>query len=598
MDTTLVTVYCELGKEYTKIKSDSAVYYLQKAFNTSKEYNYKRGLLKTYIQFGKYYFTQFLPTKSMESWFKALLIAEQLKSDDEIRLCNSRIGSCYMVMKDYPKALMYFNKYSALCKKSGKSEDYLLSLNNIGVLYFNKKDYSNALRYFKLCDSLNRSVNSPKAQTSALINIGKTQVELKNYEDALKKFKVAINIEDGYEDRLTFVGNEIARVYLLQNNASEALKYATLVQNNLEHINAEMDGEIAKTFSEIHEKLGNLSLAYKYYKEYAEIRLTEDSSKNSQLLRLVQLDYENEKSIERIANLNLTLKERQNTARVMLVGIVSLLVLIISIAVYSQSLSKKNKLIETQKTDIQQLNESLENKVVERTEELTMANKELRKKNEEIREALLKGQTMERERVASELHDNIGGTLTALKWRFEALNRDNLSEKEQNVYDAILKNMHIAYGEVRLISHNMLPAEFEEKGLLGALKKFLDDLNTTSKIQFGFDNTHLHKAIRQDVALEIYICCFEIINNIMKHADATEVFIVLSEQANGDLKVYIEDNGKGFDPDLVNNGKGLRNISNRVSKINANLEITGKKQKGAKVTITVPELLWEDVRFL
>lgn len=48
-DTTLVSIYCELGKEFIKLKSDSAIYYLQKALNLSKTNNYKFGLLKTYI---------------------------------------------------------------------------------------------------------------------------------------------------------------------------------------------------------------------------------------------------------------------------------------------------------------------------------------------------------------------------------------------------------------------------------------------------------------------------------------------------------------------------------------------------------------------
>lgn len=72
--------------------------------------------------------------------------------------------------------------------------------------------------------------------------------------------------------------------------------------------------------------------------------------------------------------------------------------------------------------------------------------------------------------------------------------------------------MHKAYGEIGLISHNMLPAEFEEQGLIGALEKFLTDLNTSSnlsKTRFRLDNPNLYKPIRQEVALELYIYCFE-----------------------------------------------------------------------------------------
>jgi signal transduction histidine kinase len=596
-DTTLVNLYCELGKEYTKNKSDSAIYYLQKALAISQVNTYNPGLLKTYMLLGRYYSVQFLPAKAIEFWFKSLAVAEQLNAPYEIRVLTNKIGEAYMSMKDYKKALAYFRKYSTMCKNSGNPEAYLLSLNSIGVLYFSKKDYSNALYYYNLCDSLNLTVNSPKAQTAALINIGKTQVELKNYGDALKRFKTAILIQDNYIDRIAFVGNEIAKVYLLKNNPEEALKYATLALKNVAKTNAQMNGELAKTLSEIHEKLNNYKLAHKYYKDYAKITLSEDSSKNTQLLRLVQLDYENEKSNERINLLNLDLKERQNNLTIMKVSIVSLLILIVIIAVYYQSLSVKNRLIETQKADIQRLNASLENKVAVRTEELTMANKELRRKNGEIRAALLKGQTMERERIASELHDNIGGTLSALKWRFEALDKDSLSEKEKKIYDGILKNMHKAYGEIRLISHNLLPAEFEEQGLIGALEKFLSDLNTTSsnlsKTRFSLDVSHLHKLIRQDVALELYICCFETINNIIKHAEATEVILVIREKENGNLEVSVQDDGNGFNGSLNKTGKGLKNIVGRLERIHAKLDITSTVEKGTRIVISVPESLWE-----
>ncbi|RYU95553.1 tetratricopeptide repeat-containing sensor histidine kinase [Emticicia agri] len=596
-DTTLVDIYNELGKEFIRIKNDSAIYYLQNALLVSMKANYKRGLLKTYIQLGRYYSAQFLPAKSIEYFFKAYVIAEQLKAANELRILELNIAGAYLKMQDYAKALSHYERYSALAKTAESPETYLLSLNAIAGVYFDKKDYKNALRYYQMCDTLNKKVNSPKVQTAALINTGKIQVELKNYDDALKRFKKAITIEDHYHDRIAFVGNEIARVYLLQNNPKEALKYALLAHNNMALTNAEMNGEVAKTLSDVYEKLGNEKLSYQYYKDYTKIRLREDSSKNAQILRLVRLDYENGKSNEKIDALNLDIKERQNNVEIMTGGIIALLLLIIIIAVYYQALSNKNKLIEKQKKDIEQLNESLEQKVEERTAELTVANKELKRKNNEIKEALLKGQTMERERVASELHDNIAGTLSALKWRFEALDRDNLSEQEKNIYDGILKNMHKAYGEVRLISHNMLPAEFEEQGLIGALEKFLTDLNITSsnqsKTPFSLDTSQLHKIIRQDVALELYICCFEAINNIIKHANATRVLLTIKEQKNGDLQVSIEDNGSGFSNSLNHTGKGIRNIKNRVERINAKLAISSEAGKGSKIIILVPESLWE-----
>lgn len=593
-DTSLIKVYCELGSEYTALKNDSAIYYLNKSILVAERVNYAQGLLKANILMGRYYFMQFWPARSIEYWFKALIIAEGLNLPEQIKYLYGRIASCYMIIENYKEALTYFQKYTDLCKALGITEEYLMSLNSMGVLYFNKKDYINAMHYYNLCDSLNYMLQSPKAQTAALINKGKMQVELKNYDAALANFNKAINIEDEYHDRLAFVNNEIARVYLLKNKPQEALRYAKKAFANVVKTNAEMTGELAKTFSDIYEKLGMVDLAYKFYRDYAEIRLSEDSTKNSRLHRLVQLDYDNEKSMIRIANLSADLETKQANAKLMVGGLFSLLIVIAVIAIYSQSVANKNKLIEKQKTEIQKLNESLENKVTERTIELTKANQELIRKNQEISEALLKGQTMERERVASELHDSIAGTISALKWRFETLDRDKLSVKEQEVYDGILSNLHKAYVEVRLFSHNMLPTEFGEKGLIGALDRLFGDMNvSSSQTGFALDTAQLYTNVRQDVAFEIYTCCFETINNIMKHAKATKVLLSVKETANGDLEVIIEDNGEGFDTKLANRGKGLKNIASRVSRINGKQEVSSEKDKGSKLTITVPATFWE-----
>ena len=599
VDTTLINVYCEIGIEYTKIKNDSAFIYLNKALTLAQKNNDNKLLLRTYVLTASHYGIQFGYIKALEYWYKALLLAEELKDIGRTKFILGRIAVSFSSMDDFKSALVYYKKKADLCKLTNDQPEYLMSLMNIGNIHFSLKDYATALKYYNHCKQLNEKVASKKIESSVLINIGITLIKFKRYEEALARFNASLNIDDGYDDKIAYVNNEIAKLYLLQNNAIEALKYATIARTSVLNVYAQMNLEISKTLSEIYEQLGNESMAYKYYKEYVNIRLSEDSTKNSQLMRLVQLDYESEKNNKKLAQLNLRVQERENRTKLMSIGLGALLLIIFIFLGYSRSLAYKNKQIESQKNDIQKLNASLEVKVAERTSELTIANEELTQKNKQIREALLKGQTMERERVASELHDNIGGTLTALKWRFEALDKESLSESEQLIYDGILKNMHKAYGEVRLISHNMLPAEFEENGLVGALEKFVTDLNTgATKTNFLFDKTQLHKPIRQEVALEIYICCFEIINNIIKHAGATEVLLEISEKQNGDLEMHISDNGKGFDPVLYNNGKGLKNIMHRVDKVKGKLTINSKINTGSMFNIRVPELFWEDTMVL
>lgn len=594
-DTTLVQIYSQIGQEYARIKNDSATVFWQRALAIAEQRNYKAGIVKVCIQLGKYYHAQYLPVRSSEYCLKALAIAEELKIPNELKYLNARLGGNYMLMNDFGNAIIYYQKHSAICKNNGKPEEYLLSLNNLGVVHFEAKNYNKALYYFEQCEKLNSETKSPKVQNAALINIGKTLVKLGNYEQALARFQQALTVNDGYNDKQAFVNNEIAQVYFLQKEYNEALKYASIALQNLAPTNQLMHRDVAKTLADIYERTGNTQLAYKYYKDYSRIMLSEDSIKNSQLLRFLKLDYETEKNNQKITALNLDIKEKESRSRLLGVGLIALLVGVIIVVIYSQSLADKNRLIQIQKADIEQLNESLENKVAERTKELTLANEELLEKNREISEALFKGKTIERERVANELHDNLGGMLSALKWRFEALDSENLSTKEQEIYNGILKTIHKAYEEVRRISHNMLPAELAEKGLVGALEKFVQDLNNApAGIAFTFKADNIDELIRQDIALELYSCCLEAISNIIKHADANQVSLTMQVNARQELEMSILDNGKGFINISGKAGKGLKNIDTRVKGIPAKFEINTLKTQGTQLLIVVPEFLWKN----
>jgi signal transduction histidine kinase len=222
------------------------------------------------------------------------------------------------------------------------------------------------------------------------------------------------------------------------------------------------------------------------------------------------------------------------------ISIIGLLVLLIGASwlwFNRLELSKKNKQIYTQSLEIskayaqlEDFNKTLEQKVDQRTHELKQANIELQQKNEEILTALFEGQTLERKRVASELHNNLGSMLSAMRYRLQILDKEKLSGKEQKVYDSILEMMGTAYAEVRLISHNLLPAELEKKGLKGAIEKLIGDINLGQKliIDLQMDDDILPKNKRFE--LELYSICLELINNIIKHAEATQASVSFYEE--------------------------------------------------------------------
>jgi signal transduction histidine kinase len=216
--------------------------------------------------------------------------------------------------------------------------------------------------------------------------------------------------------------------------------------------------------------------------------------------------------------------------------------------------------------------------------QLSRKNKELSNKNRDIEEALYKGQTFERKRVAIELHDNISSLLSAAKISIEVLNPKNMSVHEQKVYHNILQLMDDACKEVRYISHNMIPPELENNGLAQVLENLIDKLNRLGTIKFNLDVSGL-VPLTKVAAFNLYSICLELTNNIFKHAQATQAEIKFTK-SNQELHLFVSDNGTGLTAQSLE-GIGLRNISSRIEAMNGSME----KQSSATGTVfwfTIP----------
>ena len=570
-DTLRVNLYCNIGEEYRKKKNDSSFYFGKEALSLSQKSNYKKGKVKSYILIGNYYSLQSLSVKATENYLKALAIAEELKLNNEQILLTREIGSNYSSLHDFKQSYIYFIKHKDLCKKYGSNEDYVLSINNLGILFYDQKIYREALKYFLECEAWSEKTGNPKLINAALINVGKVYVELEKFDEALARYKRALNIEDGYRDKLAFVNNEIALIYFNKGEYSEALKCAKIALNSSTSLNQTMLKNTSQTISKIYERLGNNKEALKYFKLYTEISLKQDSIKNNQLVRFMNLDYQNEKQLFKIEGLNSEVKIKENQNKLLTISVIGVLLFLIIVLFFYYSIKNKNSFIEKQKAEISDLNQNLEYKINERTEELSEANKELIKKNFEITEALFTGQTLERKRVAAELHDNLGSTLSALKWRLGALNAEALSPKEKEIYDSIKSMMGTAYEEVRHISHNLLPVEFENHGLIGALQKLLNDINENGKIHFHVNVKGDFESLDNKIALELYSIILELVNNTLKHSNAKNAELLISYL--GDKILFkLSDDGIGYTKSK-DAGIGLKNIDERMKPFNGSYEI-------------------------
>jgi signal transduction histidine kinase len=202
-------------------------------------------------------------------------------------------------------------------------------------------------------------------------------------------------------------------------------------------------------------------------------------------------------------------------------------------------------------------------------------------------EAMLKGQEEERSRLAKDLHDGLGGLLSGVKYSLSNM-KDNLIITPDNmtVFERSLDMLDTSIKELRRVAHNMMPEMLTKFGLDEALKEYCNGVNATKLLTLKYQSLGMQQRLEQSTEIIIYRIVQELLNNILKHASAGEAFVQLIKEENR-LSVVVEDNGKGFDPNLPGNkiGAGLANVRSRVEYLKGQLDIHAEPGKGTLINI-------------
>ena len=203
-------------------------------------------------------------------------------------------------------------------------------------------------------------------------------------------------------------------------------------------------------------------------------------------------------------------------------------------------------------------------------------------------EAVLKGEEQERTRLAKDLHDGLGGMLSGIKYSFQTM-KGNLVMTPANVqaFERSMDMLDSSIKEMRRVAHNMMPEALVKFGLDTALKDFCNDISQSGALLVNYQSIGLEKiVIEQTTAIAIYRIVQELINNTMKHA-AAKTAIVQVSKINADISITVEDDGKGFNPLILQGAKGMgwSNIQSRVEYLKGILDVQSEPGKGTSVHI-------------
>lgn len=467
--------------------------------------------------------------------------------------------------KDISTPLAYINQGIELAKKSKTSSLIFMGLNAKGSFYESKNDYKKCLEVYKEYDALNDPFETNNLANKlnigiCYLNLDSTDLALDYILPTLKK----IPPETGHQRYLHWALYEaLTQHFITHKDYKNAQKYLLKTK---EYDNLGDNGRFGLYDYQIQKGFGNFKESLKHLEIFREFELNkrkvEDKNSLEGIKSQLALKEQNEKlqksELEKLQFQN----ERQNQFRWLFIALSIIGLLTIIYIFRTNKKLKKNNL-------------------------------ELLAKNAEISAALLQGQTIERKRVAADLHDSLGSTMSSLIYTVNAIDTNHLDDQEQKVYRHLKQMLDTAYNEIRLLSHNLLPEEFEKQGLAEALKHFVRKINQTKAIEFDLTIDPKLGRLSPKIEFELYSICLELINNILKHSKATQAKINLSApnraayRLNGELKLVISDNGRGFF-DNDSDGKGIKNVKARVESLGGEWHIQNLPEGGMESEIVVP----------
>jgi len=214
------------------------------------------------------------------------------------------------------------------------------------------------------------------------------------------------------------------------------------------------------------------------------------------------------------------------------------------------------------------------------------------REQQEFSRRLIDSQEQERKRIAAELHDSIGQELLIIKNRallgLEACPEDNPAKKELERISNISSQ---TIGEIREISYNLRPYQLDRLGLTKAIQSIITRVEGASHIRFESDIAPIDNLFPKEHEINIYRIVQEGINNALKHAQASKIYVKV-EKGNDTVTISIKDDGRGFDAaktfsNVETQGFGLRGISERVRILGGKFSIASSVKSGTILLITL-----------
>ncbi len=499
---------------------------------------------KSYNAIGNNYFNKAQYLEAITFFHKSLKINEKQKQEKAINSVKVNIARTYLFKGEANKAFPLLKEVSNCNFQDIK----MVAMHNLANYYGEKGLLDSALYIDN--KMINENINtkdkillSPFYNNKGMCLISKNKMDSGLY--FIQKSYEIDSLTNSYKNmgaNLIVIGtlNEELGKYDLALEYYEKGKKIFNQISNKENLSA-----CYKSISTIHKKRNEWQKAYQYEDSSNIVKREINNIELNSKIETLNIEFETQKKNDIIENQSLQLSNQ----KVIFYSVIVLFVFAMIVAyLFYQNNKSKNKLLLEQ----QQQNASL---------------------------MIIESEQKERMRIARELHDGIGQKLTVLRMNASLKQEENAKQIE--LLDSTIQ-------EVREISHKMMP-EILNLGLIAAVRDLCYKVNTAGLVKCDFicDNEAQNLKLSTEIDLSIYRIVQEVVNNMLKHANAKRIEVNFTIIENN-LKIAITDDGKGFDVKKINQSKGIgwSNIYTRARILKANLDVNSS-DKGTNIVLNL-----------
>lgn len=222
---------------------------------------------------------------------------------------------------------------------------------------------------------------------------------------------------------------------------------------------------------------------------------------------------------------------------------------------------------------------------------LKKAEKQRQEADKKVLNAVIQAEEKERRRLAKDLHDGMGPLLSSAKMAISSLVQQEQDSEKRRIIENTDYVISEAIRSLKEISNNLSPHVLDNFGLASAIKSFASKVASMQQINIHFESNMYDLRFDYNQEVILYRVTCELINNTLKHAQASNIYIQLSRH-NKIISLSYSDDGKGFEVNEIlyktpTEGMGLHNIINRLKSIKAIVNVDSEKGKGMRIIVIV-----------